>query len=194
MGEEDKNQLLKSISDNVKSFTDAVKGLKGKEDVDVSSLEKTADSLTTQLGEFEDQGELIKTLESEKATLESEKAELQKTVDAINEAAVKAEHDTLVKTALDLVKDIDPKTEVKDEDALIKSISENFSEDEMKDVDTCIKADIKAMELAKKHIPEGSLPGQDDGNNLDDELSKDAQEAAELRKLGASLGIVKGDE
>lgn len=202
MVEEDRNVLLKSIDTGLAGLKEAIKGMKKGDDV--SELQKSVGELEIQLGTVTDQTEMVKTLEGEKVTLETDLqaekdkiVDLQKTIDSGKEEADKKAHDALISTALDLAKDLDAKTEVKDEDAYIVVLSKSFSEEEIKtDVDACIKTDIKAMEIAKTHIPEGSLPGQE-GNNPDDEIDEDAQRAKDLRKKLKEEGFLaktEGDE
>jgi predicted RNase H-like nuclease (RuvC/YqgF family) len=201
MAEEDRNVLLKSIDTGIGTLKDMFGSLKDK-DVDVSKFEKSLNDVETKVKEFKDQEDLVKILEGEKTDLQKtldEKDEeiktLQKTVDDGKEEADKKAHDALVSTALDLCKDLDAKTEVKDEDAYVKVLSKSFTEDEIKYLDTCIKTDIKAMEIAKTHIPEGDLPGDGD-NDPNEEIDEDAQRAKDLRKKYEDDGLLvkTGDE
>jgi len=200
MVEDERNKLLKSIDTKIGAMKDLFNGLKEK-GTDVSDLQKSLDTLETQLGEYEDQNELVKSLQVDKTDLEKKLGdsedkvkELQKTVDAVNNATAKKEHDDLIVKALDLVKSLDAETEIKDEDSYMEVLSKSFSEEDIKeDVDSCIKTDIKAMELAKTHIPAGDVPGQ--GNDdPEDDIDEDAQRAAELRKKLKEEGFLRGDE
>ena len=154
-------------------------------DEEIKTLEK----------KIEDSDVLVKTLEEEKADLTKKLEKADVIIKDVNDAAAKKEHDDLVVKALGLVKELNPKTEVKDEDALLKSISENFDEGEVEEnPDACIKQEIKAMEIAKTHIPNGDLPGTHDAD-MDDQLTEDEKEAAELRKMASEQGIIKvGDD
>jgi chromosome segregation ATPase len=203
MGDE---TLLKSIGEKIDGFTEAIKGINKGDDV--SELQKSLDKAVTEFDslkkELSDKDDMIKGLETEKTDLESKVSdladtnkELQKTVDEVNTAAAEKAHNDLVKTALDLMKELDPETEVDDEDKLLKSIADNYDEKAIKeDVDGCISSEIKAMNIAKKYTPEGDKPGQGD-NNLDDQIDENEMRAKELRKTLKEEGFLaktEGDE
>ena len=132
MVEDERNKLLKSIDTKIGAMKDLFNGLKEK-GTDVSDLQKSLDTLETQLGEYEDQNELVKSLQVDKTDLEKKLGdsedkvkELQKTVDAVNNATAKKEHDDLIVKALDLVKSLDAETEIKDEDSYMEVLSKSF--------------------------------------------------------------------
>lgn len=202
MVEEDRNTFLKSIDKKIDGLKDMFTGLKA-EDTDVIKFEKALGVVEDQVKEYKDQSDLVKSLEGEKTdlqkTIEDKDTEIKTLEKTIADGEVDKEkevHDALVRTAIDLVKDLDAKTEIKDEDSYVEALNKSFTEEEIKEgLDSCIKTDIKAMEIAKTKIADGDIPGQGD-NDPEDELDEDAQRTKELRKKYVEEGLLvdTGDE
>jgi DNA repair exonuclease SbcCD ATPase subunit len=188
MGEED-NTLLKSVLSKVEDLTTI---LSKKEDIDDEKfveIEKTLGEVSQDTQDFE------KALKGKDEEIESKDAkivELQKTVDDAQAEKDKIAHKQLVEEDIALIKKLDKKTEIKDEEALLKSLVGDFEEEEIeKSVDEVLRADIMANKRALKHVTDGDKP-LPDGDNPNPTATSEIEK---LQKKLDSHGLLEaGDD
>ena len=194
--DKDQKELLKTLGSTVEGLTKTLEGFK-KEDkeIDTSKLEGEISDISKKIEEFDTEltkkDELIKTLEGDKSELEKTVKKQKEELDEVHVEKAKIAHEGLVKDALALYAKMDTQTEVKDEASLVKSITDDFDKEELeKDLDKCIKEDMKVNEKLLKKAPEGQFPlnGGDSFNG-----GKGNKTVEGLRKKLDMHGIVGDD-
>ena len=188
MGEEDnQNPLLKSVLSKVDALTEL---LSKKEDIDedkIKDIEKTLGDVSKDTKDFE---KALGVKDDEIKTKNDKIVELEKTISDRDEADAKIAHKALVEEDIALVKKLDKDTEIKDEEALLKSLVDDFGEEKIeKDVDEVLRSDIMANKRVLAKTMDGDAPLQDQGAN-----PKPTSEIEKLQKKLDSHGLIGGDD
>ena len=162
MGDGDQNDLLKSVLGKVDTLTNL---LSKKEDIDEGKfveMEKTLGDVSKDTKDFE---KALGLKDEEIATKDGKIKELEKTISDRDEADAKIAHKELVEEDIALIKKLDKETEIKDEEALLKSLASDFDEKEIeKNVDGVLRTDIMANKRALAKTMDGDAPIQDSGS------------------------------
>jgi len=165
MGEEDnQNPLLKSVLSKVDALTEILSKKEEVDDEKFVEIEKTLGEVSKDTQDFE---KALKVKDDEIEAKDAKIVELQKSVDETKAEKDKIAHDKLVEDDIALIKKLDKKTEIKDEETLLKSLVDDFGEEEIeKGVDEVLKTDIIANKraLKQKSVGQPPLPDQDNPN------------------------------
>jgi len=187
MGEEDQTTLLKSVMGKIDSLTDVLSKKDKIDDDKFVEIEKTLGEVSQDTQDFE---KALGEKDDEIKVKDAKIVELQKSVDDTKAEKDKIAHDKLVEEDIALVKKLDKETEIKDEEALLKSLVSDFGEEEIeKSVDDVLRSDIIANKRALKQVASGDkpLPDQDNPNPTA------TSEIEELQKKLDSHGLIGDD-
>jgi vacuolar-type H+-ATPase subunit I/STV1 len=188
-GENDQNTLLKSVLGKVDTLTTL---LSKKEDIDESKfvdMEKTLGEVSKDAEEFE---KALGIKDDEIKTKDDKIVELEKTISDRDVEDAKVEHAKLVEDDIALVKKLDKDSEIKTEEDLLKSLADDFTEEEFeKDVDGVLRSDIRANKLALSRVSNGDLPIPDVGIKPNPTATSNIEK---LQKKLDSQGLIGGDD